>query len=316
MKWKKYRLETTTEGEDLVSAVLAELGVEGVEIEDKIPLTQEELEAMYVDIGPAVVEDDGIAYISFYLDEEADGGNLLEALMKELEGFRGSLQLGTLKLEESVTQDVDWVNNWKQYFHSFEIDDILVTPSWEKNTEKGNYRHVIEIDPGTAFGTGKHETTNLCIRALKDYVKAGVNVLDIGIGSGILGLMALKFGAAHVIGTDLDIQALGATQENMDKNGLGPDKYEVHIGDLCEETELFAYLKEQDFGLITANILAEVLVGMMPYVKELLSPGGIYITSGILNEKEDFVKTAMEEAGLVVLEVRRQGEWSAIVAGK
>ncbi|MGF7003919.1 ribosomal protein L11 methyltransferase [Lachnospiraceae bacterium PFB1-21] len=314
MKWKKYRLETTTVAEDLVSAILAELGVEGVEIEDKIPLSEEEMAEMFINIGPTIEPDDGKAYVSFYLDSEADSVAILDVLMAELKSFEEVMDLGSLKLEESLTQDEDWINNWKVYFHSFAIDDVLITPSWEKTYDHKNYRHVIEIDPGTAFGTGKHETTNLCIRALKDYVKPGMQMLDIGIGSGILGLMALKFGAAKVIGTDLDEQALHVTKENMEKNHIPEEDYEVLIGNLIDDEQLLEYVKTKEYQIITANIIAEVLVEMMPRVKELLAPGGIYITSGILNEKEELVSTAIRANGMKILEVNHQGEWTLIVA--
>ena len=202
MKWNQFRLKTTTEAEDIVSSMLADLGIEGVQIEDKIPLTQSDKEQMFVDILPDMPEDDGCAYLTFYLDEEVDKHEMLLKVRQELEEMRSYLNVGDCTIEESQTEDVDWVNNWKQYFHQFYIDDILVIPSWENVEAKDSDKMVIHIDPGTAFGTGMHETTQLCIRQLKKYVTEDTEILDVGCGSGILGMLALKFGAKHSVGTD------------------------------------------------------------------------------------------------------------------
>ena len=214
MKWNQFRLTTTTQAEDIVSSMLMDLGIEGVQIEDKVPLTKEDKEQMFVDILPDLPEDDGKAYLTFYLGEEEDKGSILMNVRKELEEMRSYLDVGECTIEESQTEDVDWVNNWKQYFHQFYIDDILVIPSWEKVEEKDEDRLIIHIDPGTAFGTGTHETTQLCIRQLKKYVEKGARILDVGCGSGILGMLALKFGAEYSVGTDLDPCAIEATHEN------------------------------------------------------------------------------------------------------
>ena len=218
MKWNKFRLKTTTEAEDIVSSMLYDLGVEGVQIEDKVPLTKEEKDQMFVDILPDIPEDDGSAYLTFYLEEGEKTKELLLNVGKELEEMRAYVNVGECTIEESQTEDVDWMNNWKKYFHQFYIDDILVIPSWEKVKAEDEGKLIIHIDPGTAFGTGMHETTQLCIRALKNYVKAGDRVLDVGCGSGILGMLALKFGAEYSVGTDLDPCAITAACENMEEN--------------------------------------------------------------------------------------------------
>ena len=235
MKWNQFRLKTTTQAEDIVSSMLADLGIEGVQIEDKIPLTAQDKEQMFVDILPDIPEDDGTAYLTFYLEEEQDKGSILQQVRRELEELRAFIDVGEGRIEESVTEDVDWVNNWKQYFHQFTIDDILIIPSWEQVEEKDSGKMVIHIDPGTAFGTGMHETTQLCIRALKKYVRGGDLVLDVGCGSGILGMLALKFGAAHSVGTDLDPCAIDATHENMQANGIDGGQYEVMIGNIIDD---------------------------------------------------------------------------------
>ena len=282
MKWNQFRLKTTTEAEDIVSSMLADLGIEGVQIEDKIPLTQSDKEQMFVDILPDIPEDDGCAYLTFYLDEDVDKQEMLLKVRQELEEMRSYLNVGECTIEESQTEDVDWVNNWKQYFHQFYIDDILVIPSWENVEAKDSDKMVIHIDPGTAFGTGMHETTQLCIRQLKKYVTEDTEILDVGCGSGILGMLALKFGAKHSVGTDLDPCAIDATYENMDNNGISRDQYEVMIGNIIDDKAVQDKVGYEKYDIVAANILADVLVPLTPVIIHQMKKGGIYITSGII----------------------------------
>ena len=316
MKWNQFRLTTTTEAEDIVSSMLADLGIEGVQIEDKIPLTQSDKEQMFVDILPDMPKDDGCAYLTFYLDEEVDKHEMLLKVRQELEEMRSYLNVGDCTIEESQTEDVDWVNNWKQYFHQFYIDDILVIPSWENVEAKDSDKMVIHIDPGTAFGTGMHETTQLCIRQLKKYVTEDTEILDVGCGSGILGMLALKFGAKHSVGTDLDPCAIDATYENMDNNGISRDQYEVMIGNIIDDKEVQDKVGYEKYDIVAANILADVLVPLTPVIIHQLKKGGIYITSGIIEDKEEVVVEAVKKAGLEVLEVNHQGEWVSVTARK
>ena len=316
MKWKQFRLKTTTQAEDIVSSMLADLGIEGVQIEDKIPLTEQDKEQMFVDILPDIPDDDGTAYLTFYLDEEEDVAPVLMNVRKELEDMRAFLDVGECTIEESETEDVDWVNNWKQYFHQFYIDDILVIPSWENVKPEDSDKMVIHIDPGTAFGTGMHETTQLCIRALKKYVTSETEILDVGCGSGILGMLALKFGAKHSLGTDLDPCAIDATHENMEVNGIRKDQYEVMIGNIIDDTTVQDAVGYEKYDIVAANILADVLVPLTPVIIHQMKPGAVYITSGIIEDKENVVVEAVKAAGLEVLEVNHQGEWVSVVARK
>ncbi len=316
MKWKQFRLKTTTQAEDIVSSMLADLGIEGVQIEDKIPLTEQDKEQMFVDILPDIPDDDGTAYLTFYLDEEEDVAPVLMNVRKELEDMRAFLDVGECTIEESETEDVDWVNNWKQYFHQFYIDDILVIPSWEKVKPEDSDKMVIHIDPGTAFGTGMHETTQLCIRALKKHVTSETEILDVGCGSGILGMLALKFGAKHSLGTDLDPCAIDATHENMEVNGIRKDQYEVMIGNIIDDKAVQDAVGYEKYDIVAANILADVLVPLTPVIIHQMKPGAVYITSGIIEDKENVVVEAVKAAGLEVLEVNHQGEWVSVVARK
>lgn len=316
MKWNKFRLKTKTEAEDIVSSMLADLGVEGVEIEDKIPLTAAEKEQMFVDILPETEADDGVAYVSFYLEDDADIEGILANVKNELEEMKEFLDLGECTIEESQTEDVDWINNWKKYFHQFYVDDILIIPSWEKVKPEDEDKMIIHIDPGTAFGTGMHETTQLCIRQLRKYVTEESKILDVGCGSGILGMLALKFGAAYSVGTDLDPCAIDATYENMEENGISKDRYEVMIGNIIDDPAIQDKVGYETYDIVVANILADVLVPLTPVIVNQLKPGGIYITSGIIDDKETTVVEAVKKAGLEVLEVTYQGEWVSVTARK
>lgn len=316
MKWNKFRLQTTTQAEDVVSSILTDLGIEGVEIEDKVPLTQKEKEQMFVDILPETALDDGVAYLSFYLEESEDKEAVLEKVRNELDEMREFMDLGPCTIEESQTEDVDWVNNWKQYFHQFYVDDILIIPSWEDVKPEDEGKMIIHIDPGTAFGTGMHETTQLCIRQIKKYVTDTTRILDVGCGSGILGMLALKFGADYSVGTDLDPCAIDATHENMKENGVSKDRYEVMIGNIIDDKEIQDRVGYEKYDIVAANILADVLVTLTPVIVNQLKPGGIYITSGIIDDKEEVVKQAVSDAGLELLDVTYQGEWVCVTARK
>lgn len=316
MKWNKFRLKTTTAAEDIVSSILSDLGIEGVEIEDKVPLTQKEKEQMFVDILPETIPDDGTAFINFYLEEGEDKDAVLAKVLEELAGMREFVDLGPCTIEESQTEDVDWVNNWKQYFHQFYVDDILIIPSWEQVKPEDEGKMIIHIDPGTAFGTGMHETTQLCIRQIKKYVTDTTRILDVGCGSGILGMLALKFGAAYAVGTDLDPCAIDATHENMKENSVPKEQYEVMIGNIIDDKAIQDQVGYACYDIVAANILADVLVMLTPVIVSQLKPGGIYITSGIIDDKEEVVKQAVADAGLELLDVTYQGEWVCVTARK
>ena len=316
MKWNQFRLKTTTEAEDIVSSMLADLGIEGVQIEDKIPLTQSDKEQMFVDILPDMPEDDGCAYLTFYLDEEVDKHEMLLKVRQELEEMRSYLNVGDCTIEESQTEDVDWVNNWKQYFHQFYIDDILVIPSWENIKPEDTDKMVLHIDPGTAFGTGMHETTQLCIRQLRKFITPETELLDVGTGSGILAILSLMFGAKHAVGTDLDICAVEAVAQNCEVNGIDPAQFDMMIGNIITDKEVQDKVGYECYDIVVANILADVLVPLTPVIVHQLKKGGIYITSGIIDDKEQTVVEEVKAAGLEVLEVTYQGEWVSVTARK
>ena len=317
MKWNKYTLKTRTEAEDLISSMMQDAGIEGIEIEDKVPLSQRDKEQMFVDILPDAPEDDGVAYISFYLEPEDDQAQMLERVREGLDEIRSwGVDVGEGTIAASETEDKDWINNWKEFFHQFYVDDILIKPSWEEVQLEDRDKLLIQIDPGTAFGTGMHETTQLCIRQLRKYLTPETVLLDVGTGSGILSIISLKLGAKHAVGTDLDPCALEAVKENMEVNGIDPASFEMLIGNIISEKEVQDRVGYGCYDIVVANILAEVLVPLTPVILSQLKPGGIYITSGIIDDKEDLVVKTVKDCGLTVLEVTHQGEWVSVTARK
>lgn len=316
MKWNRFTVKTTTEAEDIVICTLAEVGVEGAEIVDKQPLTEEDKEQMFVDIMPETQEDDGVAYLNFYLDEDTDKEEMLKKVREALEELRSFMDIGEGTIEESETEDKDWINNWKEYFHQFYVDDILIVPSWEEVKEEDRDKMILHIDPGTAFGTGMHETTQLVIRQLKKYVTEDTELLDVGTGSGILGIVSLKLGAKHVLGTDLDPCAVPAVAENKEANDIPEEAFDMMIGNIIDDKEVQDKAGYEKYDIVAANILADVLVPLTPVIVNQMKKGGYYITSGILDVKEDVVVQAVKDAGLTVVEVTHQGEWVSVTARK
>lgn len=327
MKWVKFRIKTTTEAEDIIISSLYDIGLEGAQIEDNVSLTAWEKEQMFVDILPEGPADDGTAFLSFFVEENEDGAltvngeetdrdAVLQQVRQELENIRMFMDIGEGTVAVDETEDIDWINNWKQYFHQFYIDDILVIPSWEDIKQEDNGKLVLHIDPGTAFGTGMHETTQLCIRQLRKYVNQETVLLDVGTGSGILAILSLMFGAKRAVGTDLDPCAVEAVRENCESNGINPEQFQMMIGNIITDKEVQERVGRGCYDIVVANILADVLIPLTPVIVSQLKSGGIYITSGIIDDKEQAVKEAVRAAGLEVLDTTFQGEWVSITARK
>ena len=317
MKWKKFTLTTTTEAVDLISNLFDEIGIEGIEIEDNIPLTEQETKGMFIDILPELPPDEGVAKVSFYLEDLSEVERILRDIEEGLDDLSRFVDVGARTITTSETEDKDWINNWKQYFKPFTVDDILIKPTWEEIPEKDQDKLLIQIDPGTAFGTGQHETTQLCIRQLKKYVTPGAAILDAGTGSGILGITALKLGAGHVFGTDLDENAIHAVGENLEANGIGTDKFQVVMGNIIDDQKVQDAAGYGCYDIVVANILADVIILLQKEIPVHLKQGGIFITSGIINMKEAAVREALEaNEALEILETTYQGEWVSITARK
>ena len=258
------------------------------------------------------VLEDAFGVEKVYVREEA----VLECVEKELAAIRQFMDIGEGTVAVDETEDIDWINNWKQYFHQFTIDDLLVIPSWEEVKPEDAEKKILHIDPGTAFGTGMHETTQLCIRQIKKYLTSETVLLDVGTGSGILGIISLMYGGKRVVGTDLDPCAVPAVKENLEANQIPAESFEMMIGNIITDQTVQEKVGYGCYDIVAANILADVLLPLTPVILNQLKPGGIYITSGIIDDKEEVVRKAVEDAGLTILEVTYQGEWVSVTAQK
>ena len=315
MKWKKFTLTTTTEAVDLVSSMLDDVGIEGIEVEDNVPLTEKETKGMFIDILPELPPDEGVAKVSFYLDDDDQVEETLRRVEEGLDELAAYTNLGQRSIEASETEDKDWINNWKQYFKPFTVDHILIKPTWETIPEEHKDKLLVQIDPGTAFGTGMHETTQLCIRQLRKYVTPETDVIDVGTGSGILGIAALKLGARSVFGTDLDENAIVAVGENLESNDIPADRFHVVQGNIIDDKAIQDQAGYECYDIAVANILAPVIIMLQGEICKHIKHGGMFITSGIINTKEQDVKDAMNaNPELEIVETTYQGDWVSITA--
>ncbi len=317
MKWVKLTLKTLTEAVELVSDMLMEMGIEGIEIQDNVPITERERKELFIDILPELDVSNHEAFISFYLEEEADVDATVNAVKEGLAEVSQFVDTGAGEIEISVTEDLDWINNWKAFFKPFRLEDnIVIKPTWEVLTDKREGDIVIELDPGTSFGTGSHETTKLCILALRKYLKAGMQVLDVGCGSGILSIIASRLGAETVLGTDIDPRAVEASAENTEVNGLTKEKVSFISGDIISDEEIKKIAGFEKYDIVVANILADIIIPLSGKIGEHLKKGGLFISSGIINTKKEQVLTAIKSNGFEVLGVEEMGDWVSVIAVK
>ena len=315
MKWNKYSIQTTTDAVDMISSALNDIGIEGIEIEDNVQLTKEEAKSMFVDFIPDLPPDDGRAKVNFYIDSEEDDGSMPEKVKAELEDLRMFIDIGEGTITESETEDKDWINNWKQYWHTFTIGDLFIKPTWEPKTEEMKGHAVLSIDPGTAFGTGSHETTRMVIKQLQKYVKDGDEVLDVGCGSGILSVVALKYAAKHAFGTDLDPNAIIASEENAEQNNIDKKQLEVIEGNIIDDKAVKDACGYECYDIVCANILADVSEPLSTCIHEHMKYGAYFITSGIIDTKENEVAEAFRKnPELEIVEINHDGEWVNITA--
>ena len=322
MKYTRFDIRTTVEAEDIVSAVLAGCGIEGIEIRDSKPWTKDELDEIFVDEVPVNKDiPEGIADISFYLSEDDDKDRILADIRLALEDMKVWIEIpyGSLDISSSDLKDEDYINSWKQYFHAFSIDlfggrKLGIIPSWEESDDIARQSDIlIHIDPGTAFGTGAHETTKLCIIGLSKYVTDGCKVLDIGTGSGILSMAALKMGAGQIAATELDKNAIPAVKDNFEKNELKDADFTLVMGNLVSEGSVREEIGG-GYDIVVANILPTVLIPLTAVIREMVSPQGFLIYSGILCEKAPAVKQTLIENGFHIIEENELGEWCVIIS--
>lgn len=320
MRWTQYTLKTTTEATDMISYILSELGVEGIEVEDHVPLTESEKQQMFVDILPDSSPDDGLAVIRFYRDPEEDSAEFIKTVNDALEELKSFMDIGDGVIEVSETADKDWMNNWKEFFHSFRVSDrLVIKPTWEDSIDVPDYKEsdiVIDIDPGAAFGTGSHETTRLCTLALEKNVKSGYNILDVGCGSGILSIAAIKYGAAHAVGVEIDEHAIPSTIDNRAINGITEEQFEIKCGNIIDDEALQQETGIEAYDIAVANILADVIIPLSGEIGQHIKKGGLFISSGIINTAADSVREAITANGFEIIDTTTLGDWYCFTARK
>lgn len=328
MKWKKLTIETTTQAVDFISGMLAELGIEGIEIEDNVPLSEEDKKKMFIDILPELPADDGTARVNCYLELDQDLEDISARIQAGLEEIRAFADVGTGRISFGETEDKDWMNNWKEFFKPFRVDDsIVIKPTWEKLEESNPGDLIVEIDPGTAFGTGAHETTKLCIGNLKKYLKPGDKLLDLGCGSGILSIIGMKLGADCAVGTDIDENAVETARENAAVNQLNLHSSKADVervsgtvefltGNVIGDEAFARRIGEKCYNVVVANILADVIIPLSAVVKRHMVPGGYFISSGIIEMKAEEVKEALLANNFEIVEESRMKDWVSFIARK
>lgn len=320
MKWTQYTIKTTTEATDMISYTLGELGVEGIEIEDNVPLSEEDIKQLYDVILPDSLPDDGTATIRFYRDTDENSEEFLQRVNTALDGLRDFMDIGKASVKITETADIDWMNNWKEFFHAFRVSDkLVIKPAWEKDVNINDYKSediVINIDPGTAFGTGSHETTKLCMIALESSVKSGYNILDVGCGSGILSIASIKYGAAHALGIDIDEHAIPSTIYNRNINNVTPEQFEIVCGNLLDDVELQEKTGYECYDIAVANILANVIIPLSATIGQHIKPGGLFISSGIINTMADKVRDSIVKSGFNIIDTVTLGDWYCFTAQK
>ncbi|MEA5059349.1 MAG: 50S ribosomal protein L11 methyltransferase [Candidatus Pelethousia sp.] len=319
MKWTEITVFTTEEGLDAVCGRLSTLGIDQVQIEqgrDSIAQFLRDTAKYwdYADLDALVTGEEPC--VRAYLANVSDNGALVDSILASFDELRHmdvGLDLGSLRMVVRLTDEEDWANNWKVYYKPLPIGErLLVCPSWEHIDSQG--RVLLSLDPGMAFGTGGHHTTRMCLEYLEQRVQDGDVVLDLGCGSGILSIASLLLGAAHATGVDIDPLAEKIAAENAALNGIGPDRYTVLAGDVLSDSALTAKLAQKEYDVITANIVADVIIGLCPMIPSLLKAGGCFVMSGIIAERLNDVLDALSRNGLKPLDIRQGEDWRAILA--
>ncbi len=319
MDWIKVTIYTSAEGIEGVTGRLYQLGITGLEIEDE----QDFLEFLennkqywdYVD-EDLMKQKHTETKVSCYVSNDMNGNELLIAIrdsMKEMKDLDDDDSYGRLEVEIENTSTEDWANNWKKYFHPMEVGEkILIKPEWEELTEPTD-RLVFNINPGMSFGTGSHYTTQLCIEALEKYIKPGIKMLDLGCGSGILSILSLMLGAKEAVAVDIDPNAVDTAYENAQMNNIGREHYKVLSGNVVTDKEIQDIISQDKYEVVAANIVADVIIGLAPKAREYMKEGGVFITSGIIEGRQDEVKEALEENGFEIVDIRNRKDWYSII---
>lgn len=320
MDWIQVSIQTTTAGIEPVCGRLYTVGITGTEIEDAADFNDFlENDTKYWDY-----VDESLMYkksaptcVKLYVSENESGHEqlmLVRQSMEELKALDTDKSFGTLEITLKNMQEQDWSENWKQYYKPLKVGrSILIKPEWEAlDDDEG--RTVFSINPGMSFGTGTHQSTQLCIEALEEHIKSGDTVLDLGCGSGILSIIALLLGAKNALAVDIDPNAAKIACENAQKNGFGEPEYRTMAADVLSDTKKRDEIASQSYDIVLANIVADVIIAIAPFAKAVLKKSGIFICSGIILERKGDVVEAIEKNGMKVLSVADKGEWCSVTA--
>lgn len=319
MIFDELTIHTTTAGSEVVSGVLFNEGITCFSVDDPKDLA-DLLENQYVPVDyveDGLLREDGDVLVRVYLAQNEQGRLQRDGIIAGIERLKAENEdwMGSLEIEFSVSDEKDWENNWKQYFHPLPIGErFLVVPSWEKAEEEG--RVVIEIDPASSFGTGRHETTYLCLEAVEKLSPQGKNILDMGCGSGILGIGAALLGADHIDAVDIDMVATRIAEENAEKNNLEKGKMDVFCGNVLSDEAFWNSFAEKKYDIILANIVADIISDMLPLFDACLKPDGRLVCSGIISPRKEFVLEALERNAFEVVELKEKNDWVAIICKK
>ena len=311
MDWLEVTVRTNTAGADMISELLISAGAKGTSIEDRFDAFSEPTDATQWDlIDPSVIEKmDEDTLVHAYFPAETTSRETIESLRARLATLTPEwlgFDAGKRELEIANVREEDWAENWKKYYKPFRVGKhLVVRPVWEKYEPQAGDK-IISIDPGMAFGNGTHETTSMCLGLVEDYIKPGYEVLDVGTGSGILAIASVLMGAQSALGVDLDPVAVRVANENIERNGLS-DRVHAQVGDLVKGIDTQA-------DVVFANIIADAVIMLSRAVRAHMKPGGVFICSGIILEREQDVLDALSEAGFTVDRIEHRGEWSAIAA--
>ena len=319
MDWIKVSIYTTSEGIEPVSGRLYQLGISGLEIEDekdfKDFLENNKQYWDYVD-EDLIRQMEGETQVKTYVSDDTEGRELLLAIkstLRELKNLDENNEFGRLEIEIDNMTELDWANNWRQYFHPIEIGKkLMIKPEWDELTTPTD-RIFFYIEPGMSFGTGSHYTTQLCLEELENYITPGVKMLDLGCGSGILSIISLLLGADKAVAVDIDPNAVDTAYRNAERNGINREKYKVLSGNVITDSEMQNEISQNKYEVVAANIVADVIIALAPKAKEYMKEGGVFITSGIIEDRLEDVKNALLENNFEIVKINQRKDWVSIV---